>query len=277
MSEKSVTLTIDDRIAVITLNRPGQLNTFNADMAAQWNAAYEQCEQNDDVRVIVVTGAGSAFCAGADMSGGADTFDTQDDMTFSSCPITPAWRLRKPVIGALNGHAVGVGFGLALQFDFRIVAEEAKYGLLQVRRGVLADACSHWLLPRLIGVEKALQVILLGRTMKGVEVMEKGLATQCVPADQVLDTALTLAQEIATWSAPAVAAMTKALVWRSFDYGIDDFEKLETAVLHHTMGMPDALEGGMAYFEKREPDWQGRVSQDWPDCLITDSPDSGDS
>jgi len=267
-----ISLEINEHIALITLNRPEHMNTFTQTMAEQWNAAYSECEANDQVRVIIVTGTGKAFCAGADMSGGGTTFDEQEDMSFSSCPVTPAWQLKKPVIGALNGHAVGVGFGLALQFDFRFVAEEAKYGLLQVRRGVLADCCSHWLLPRLIGVEKALEVLLLGRTMKGNELLEKGLATQCVTSDQVLKRAMEFAKEMATHSSPTVAAMAKQLVWKSLHYKLDDFEKLETEVLHQSMGTQDAIEGGSAFFEKRLPEWQDTVTHNWPSSLENKSP-----
>ena len=267
---KVVTLDIKNHVGVITLNRPEQLNTYTADMGAQWNAAYRACESNNDVRVMVVTGAGSAFCAGADMSGGAGTFDTQGDMSFSSCPITPAWQLKKPVIGALNGHAVGVGFGLALQFDFRFVAEEAKYGLLQVRRGVLADCGAHWILPRLIGAEKAMKVLIMARTMTGSEIYAMGLATACARSEQVLSEAMAFADELATQCAPVVAAATKQLIWRSFDYGINDFVELETRVLHQTMGKDDAIEGGAAFFEKRDPQWSNSVETDWPSALETD-------
>ncbi|MCB1616666.1 MAG: enoyl-CoA hydratase/isomerase family protein [Pseudomonadales bacterium] len=267
MKYRSIRLEIDRHIALITLDRPDQLNTFNQLLADEWNHAYHLCENNDDIRAIVVAGSGKAFCAGADMSEGETTFDSREDMSFSSCPVIPAWRLSKPVIGAINGHAVGVGFGLALQFDFRFVADEAKYGLLQVRRGVLADACSHWLLPRMVGIERAMDIILTGKTMKGAEVAEIGLAKKSLPAAQVLPDALAFAEELVTFSAPAVLAITKQLVWQSLGMTIASFEKLETQVLHHTMGTADALEGGLAYMERRQALWQGSVNHDWPDIL----------
>jgi len=253
-------------IALLRLNRPEAMNAFTGAMGAAWNEAYQRCDADDSIRAVVVTGNGKAFCAGADMSGGGDTFDTPDaNIAFSSNPVTPAWKLRKPVIAAMNGHAIGLGFSLALQCDFRIAANEGKYGLLQVRRGVLADGCSHWLLPRLIGVERALEVLLLGRKMSGAELVEKGLAMQSVPADQVLDTALSLAEELATHSAPLITAMAKRLVWDSHHLSLPDMEARETNWLLHTMGMPDAIEGGTAFFEKRVPNWQGSVSTQWPD------------
>ena len=264
MNYQSITFEKRGNIALITLNRPEALNTFTGDMGEEWSHAYKLCDNDDEIRVIVVTGAGKAFCAGADMSQGGDTFDSKDDMSFSSCPIYPAWKLRKPVIAAMNGHAVGVGFSLALQCDFRIVAAEGKYGLLQVRRGVLADGCAHWLLPRLVGMERALEVMLLGRKMSGDEVVSKGLAMQSVPADQVLDVALAMAEDLAINCAPLVTGLAKQLMWSSNTMSLDEMEKKETELLHYTMGKPDAIEGGVAYFEKRAPKWQSVISKDWP-------------
>lgn len=253
-------------VAILRLNRPDAMNAFTGEMGEIWNAAYKRCDEDDSIRAVVVTGNGKAFCAGADMSGGGATFDTPDeDIPFSSSPVTPGWKMRKPVIAAMNGHAIGLGFSIALQCDFRIAADEGKYGLLQVRRGVLADGCSHWLLPRLIGVERAMEVLLLGRKMSGSELVQKGLAMQSVPADKVLDTALALAEEISIHSAPLITAMAKRLVWDSAHMSVDEMEARETDWLLHTMGMQDAIEGGMAFFEKRDPKWSGSVCEQWPD------------
>jgi enoyl-CoA hydratase/carnithine racemase len=252
-------------VALITLNRPEAMNAFTGLMGEEWSEAYEYCNEDDEIRAVVVTGEGRAFCAGADMSGGGETFDTQDDMDFSTCPVMPAWQVKKPVIAALNGHAIGLGFSLALQCDFRIAAAEGKYGLLQVRRGVLSDACTHWLLPRLVGVQTAMEVLLLGRKMSGNELVEKGLAMQCVAAEDVLTTAMHLAQELASECAPLICSMAKSLVWQSMDMNIEQMEQKETAWLHHSMGKADAVEGGTAFFERREPQWKGSVSKEWPE------------
>ena len=144
-----VTVDVDAGVAVLTLNRPERLNAYTADMGALLSRAYSDCDCDDEVRAIVVTGAGDAFCAGADFSGDAGPFDTPAD-GFSASPITPAaFELRKPVIAAVNGHAIGIGLTIALQADLRIVAEDAKYGVVQVRRGVLPDCMSHWTLAQL--------------------------------------------------------------------------------------------------------------------------------
>ena len=258
-------LEVDKHIAVIRLNRSEAMNTFTRGMAELWSDAYRRCDEDDEIRAVVVTGSGRAFCAGADMSAGGATFDTQADMSFSSNPIMPAYKVRKPVIAAMNGHAVGLGFSLALQCDFRIAANEGKYGLLQVTRGVLADGCTHWLLPRLVGMERALEIMLLGEKMSGSTLAEKGLALCSVTRDEVLPRAMALAEKLASNSAPLVAAMTKQLMWRSFDLSIGEMEKVETRWLHHTMGKSDAIEGGNAYFEKRPPVWRGSVSGEWPE------------
>ena len=260
----TIEFSVLNHIAVIRLNRPEAMNTFTAEMGRAWSEAYERCNNDDNIRVVIVTGNGRAFCAGADMSEGAATFDTQADMNFSSNPIKPAYEINKPVIAAMNGHAIGIGFSLALQCDFRIVANEAKYGLLQVRRGVLSDGCSHWLLPRLIGLEKAMEVILLGETMSGAVVVEKGLALKSVPSVDVFSEAMIMATSIAENSAPVITAMAKRLLWQANDMSLQDMEKKETAWLHHSMGKADAIEGGMAYVEKRVPQWTGKVSCDVP-------------
>lgn len=265
-SAADVLLEIDNHIAVIRLNRPHAMNAFTASMGDQWSEAYQRCDEDDRIRAIVVTGNGRAFCAGADMSGGASTFDSQREMDFSSNPVLPAYKLRKPVIAAMNGHAVGLGFSLALQCDFRIAADEGKYGLLQVTRGVLADGCTHWLLPRLVGMEKALEIMLLGDKMSGATLVDRGLAMRSAPADQVLSSAMELAGKLASGSAPLVAAMAKQLMWRSFEMTVDAMEEQETRWLHHSMGKPDAVEGGAAYFERRSPVWCGSVSGEWPEA-----------
>lgn len=265
MSYQQITLEVDEGIAIITLNRPEALNSFTGVMGEEWSDAYRRCDVDDEVKVIIVTGSGKAFCAGADMSAGGGTFDTQEDMSFTSNPIYPAWKVRKPVIAALNGHAVGVGFGLAIQCDFRIIAEEGKYGLLQVRRGVLADASSHWLLPRMIGQEKALMLQLSGRKMTGQEMYQMGLGSACVSADKVLETALELARDMAINCSPLIMGLAKKLVWDSADLSLEEMEKEETHLLHYTMGKPDAIEGGVAYMERRAPNWQSSVTKDWPE------------
>jgi len=257
---------LEDGVATITLHRPDSLNAFSGAMGKELGEAYVHCDENDDVRAIVLTGAGRAFCAGADMSVGETTFAKVDSDDFSAAAVTPpAFALRKPVIAAVNGHAIGLGLTLALQADLRIIAREGKYGIVQVRRGVMADAYANWTLQRIVGLERAAEILLTGRTMTGEEAFAMGIASRCLPAKEVLPKALEIAREIAVHSAPVSAAITKKLLWQSPMLSPEQTERLETALHHHLMGRADAIEGVMAYLERRDPDWKLKLSTDWPD------------
>lgn len=256
---------VSDHVALITLNRPEHLNAYTGAMGEAWSAAYRRADADDEVRVVVVTGAGRAFCSGADMSGGPSTFSTYEGADFSAAALTTAaFEIRKPVIAAVNGSAVGLGLSLAIQADFRVLAEEGKYGFLQVRRGVVADAYVHWTLPRLIGTERANELLLTGRRISGTEAAAMGLAMHMVPADQVLSTAMALAHEIATHCSPLAVAMTKRLLLQSATASLADVAKLETYWLGLSMGREDAIEGGLAYMEKRLPAWRSSTNREWP-------------
>ncbi|MBE9538399.1 MAG: enoyl-CoA hydratase/isomerase family protein [Proteobacteria bacterium] len=263
-----ILLEVSDGVAVITFNRPDAMNTFTAGMMDRLGEAYRRCDEDDAVKVVVLTGAGKAFCAGADMSGGGDTFDTQGEMNFSSCPLSfQAWDVRKPVIAALNGHAIGVGMGIAIQADIRVLAEEGKYGFLQNRRGVVADFAVEYVLPKIVGMERAFELVVRALRLTGKEALEWGLGSRCVPADQVLETALEIARDMAVNCSPLVMGIHKRLMWKGQNMQRDDFVALETKMLHHTMGRADAVEGGMAYVERRDPRWSSSVTQEWPEEL----------
>ncbi|HQR03935.1 MAG: enoyl-CoA hydratase/isomerase family protein [Proteobacteria bacterium] len=252
-------------IALITLNRPEAMNTFTGILGEEWSAAYRRADTDDEVRAVVVTGAGKVFCAGADMSGGAGTFDSYDGGNFSAAALsTSAFEIRKPVIAAVNGSAVGLGLSLAVQADFRVLAREGKYGFLQVRRGVVADAYIHWTLPRLVGSERANELLLTGRRFSGDEAESMGLALRVVPAAEVLETALALAREIAEECSPLAVAMTKRLLHECSTVDLPQTAAIETRWLARSMGQADAIEGGLAYVEKRSPAWKSRLSHDWP-------------
>ena len=267
METTDISLERDGGIAIITLDRPEQLNSFTGAMGRELGAAYRECDEDDRVRVIVLTGAGRAFCAGADMSAREDTFASPEGMAdFSAAAVDPpAFRLRKPVIAAVNGHAIGLGLTLALQCDLRIVALEGKYGVVQVRRGVMPDAYSHWTLPRLVGMERAAEILLTGRTFKGDEAQKLGIALRALPAAEVLGAALEIARDIAENTAPVSVAVSKRLLWETFELDAVSVERKETELHRHIMGKPDAIEGVMAYIEKRSPRWKLTLSKDWPD------------
>lgn len=261
----AVTLEIKDYIGLITFNRAEAMNTFNGDMLIQLGDAYRQCDGDDSVRVVVVTGSGAAFCAGADLSDGGNTFDSREREDTSSCPLSmQAWQLRKPVIAACNGHAIGVGLGIAAQCDLRIVAREGKYGFLQNRRGVVTDFGMTVLLPKLVGAERAFELLVRARKLTGDELSAMGLASRVLPAAEVLPEAMAIAADMAQNCSPLVMALHKRLLWQNLDCSLDEGIANETAALNHSMRQPDALEGGVAFFEKRAPQWQGEINDCWP-------------
>ena len=281
VADADVRFDLQGGVAVITLNRPDRLNAFSGAMGRGLGDAYRRCDEDDDVRAVILTGAGRAFCAGADMSAGADTFAQREPSAaggFSASPVDPApWDVRKPVIAAMNGHAVGLGLTLALQCDLRIAANEGQYGVLQVRRGVMPDACSHWTLPRIVGLERAASLLLTGRKIAGPEAAEMGMVLRSVPAKEVLATAMEIAVDVARNTAPLSVAVTKRLLWQSPGLSLQQVEHLETQLHHHLMGGPDAIEGGLAYLERREPCWESTVSEDWPDWPVWPADPDDDS
>ncbi len=242
-----VAVDVNAGVAVITLNRPEHLNAYTAEMGALLSAAYRDCDNDDNVRAIVVTGAGRAFCAGADFSASSSPFDSPpDDSAFSASPIDPAaFELRKPVIAAVNGHAIGIGLTIALQADMRIVADDAKYGVVQVRRGVIPDCMSHWTLAQLTNLGVAAEVLLTGRTFSGGEAVGWGIANRALPAAEVLDLAMDVARDIASNVAPMSAALCKPLLWDSAINGYTPRQvaSLETQLHHRVMGTDDARDG----------------------------------
>jgi len=267
---KELLFDVDDGVAVITLNRPEAHNTMSSGIMDGLGEAYRRCDEDDEIRVVVVTGAGNVFCAGADMSGGADTFDGGvQGAEIDSCPLSvQAWDVRKPVIAACNGHAVGAGLGLAMQADMRIFSDQGKYGFLQSRRGVVADFAIEYVLPRLVGLERAFELLVRAQKLTGQEAVQWGLAGRSVPGEQVLDTAMEIARDIAVNCSPLTVALHKRLLWQGLDMSRAELAALESRALNHTMSKPDAIEGGMAYFERRTPQWSSSPARDWPAWLV---------
>ncbi len=270
MSNESVLFALDaSGVATLTLNRPEQLNACSGDLLTRLGELYRRCDEDDAVRAVVVTGAGRAFCAGADMSDAAKTFDLSAGgglEDFSAAGIDfPAFKIRKLVVAAVNGHAIGIGMSLAMQCDIRIFASEGKYGIVQVRRGVVGDAYSHWTMVRLVGLARAAEIMLTGQTFKGNELERLGVANQILPAEDVLAAALEIATDSAIHAAPLSVALSKRLLWQSTEMSASQVEHSETEIHKHIMTRPDAIEGPVAHMERRKPNWSLRVSKDWPD------------
>ncbi|MEM7142050.1 MAG: enoyl-CoA hydratase-related protein [Actinomycetota bacterium] len=259
---------VDEKVAVLTFDRPDSLNAFSGAMGRSVTTALRAADADEAIRAVVITGAGRAFCAGADFSGGGDTFGAPTKDTFSSDPLDDfhPWQVRKPVIAAINGHAVGIGLTMTLQCDLRIVAAEAKLGIVQVRRGILPDAHSHWTLPRLVGHTRAADLLLTGRMFRGTDAGEWGLATEVVPAEEVVARSMEIAHDIAANTAPISVGASKRLLWMSSP-DPDRVNELERDIHLHLMGTADSREGVMAFVEKRDPEWSLTMDDDWPDWL----------
>ena len=265
MTDLTVTVTVGDGVAVLTLNRPERRNAYTGQMGELLNAAYRDCDDDDSVRAIVLTGAGDTFCVGADFAAPASPFASTAE-AFTASPTDPAaFELRTPVIAAVNGHAIGIGLTIALQADIRIMSAEAKYAVAQVRRGVIGDCMSHWTLPHLVGGAVAADLLLTGRTFDGVEAATMGIATRALPPAAVLDEAMAIARDIATNVAPMSAALSKRLLWDTMRNGYSPREvaALETELHHRVMGSADAQEGVAAFRERRAPRWSASVSRQW--------------
>lgn len=261
-----VSVTVEQGVAVVTLDRPERRNAFTSAMGRALGEAYRTLDEDDEVRAIVLTGAPPAFCAGADLAGGDGTFAAPDSDTFTASPVNPpAFDLRKPVVAAVNGHAIGIGLTLAMQADIRIFATDAKYSIPQVRRGVIPDAMSHWTVPHIAGVATAADILLTGRTFDGAEAVRLGLASRSLPADEVLPAAMDIARDIAVNVAPMSAALSKRLLWQTVrhGYGPEQVAALETELHLRVMGKPDAAEGVRAFTERRDPRWTSRLSTQW--------------
>jgi enoyl-CoA hydratase/carnithine racemase len=258
VGDEPLTVEIADGVAVVTLNRPEQLNAFTGRMADDLGRAYSSCDADDVVRAVVLTGAGRAFCAGADLGPGGETFAAPGEK-FSASPVDPpAWEVRKPVLAAINGHAIGIGLTLAMQCDLRLVAEDAKLGFVHVRRGVIPDAHAHWTVPRAIGHARAADLLLTGRTLTGREAADLGLVNRALPADDVLPATLDIARDIAVHTAPMSVALSKRLLWASPTPDREEVGRLETEYHRLVMGTADAREGVLAWLERRDPKWTGK-------------------
>jgi enoyl-CoA hydratase/carnithine racemase len=262
-----ILIDVEDRIATITLNRPDRLNAYTVAMGSELFGALRRLDLDDDVRAIVVTGAGRAFCAGADLEAGGATFAGDRAWDLDERATWP-WNMRTPVIAAINGPAVGIGATLPLRWDIRLASDRARIGFVFARRGVIPEAGSTWLLPRIVGVSVAAELMLTGRIVDAGEARDLGLVSRVVPHDDLMATARALATEIAAHTSPVAVAITKRLLWRQLmEPDAARGKALEDELFYWAGKQADAAEGVTAFLAKREPAWVLRKSRDVPEGL----------
>ncbi len=269
---ETIIATVQDSTCVITLNRPNRMNAYTTQMGYELGDALARADADDAVRAVVITGAGSAFCAGADLTPGGNTFtgDISNDLTPPSGWTGPTipdaqmmapYEVRKPVIAAINGHAVGVGLTLTMLCDVRYASVTAKLGFPFLARGIIPDLMSHWTVPRIVGLSRAAELFFTARTFSGLEAQEMGLVNKAFAPAEVLPAAVKLAAEIAQNAAPASIALCKGLLWDSLELPLEASRVRERELLNRVASLPDAVEGVESFLAKRPPRWKVHLNE----------------
>jgi enoyl-CoA hydratase/carnithine racemase len=265
---------VADRVATVTLQRPEQLNALTTTMLNELLEAFARADADDEVRAVIVTGAGRAFCAGADLSAGARTFDApargrgpsaEEHRDGGGRVTLRIFELKKPVIAAINGPAVGFGVTLTLPMDVRIASTAARLGFVFARRGVVPEACSTWFLPRLVGISRAAEWVYTGRVFDAEEARAGGLVSRVVAPEALLPAARALAREIADNTSAISVALARQMLWRML--GADhplEAHRVDSQAMFWTGRSADAHEGVSAFLEKRPARFTLRPSQDMP-------------
>ncbi len=274
MSYNTIRYDVEDGILTLTLSRPEKLNAFTHEMMKEMIDAFDRADADDAVRCIIVTGEGRAFCAGADLSAGGKTFDAdgRDDRASGLQPdgggvlTLRIFELKKPIIAAINGPAVGIGVTMTLPMDIRLASENAKFGFVFARRGIVPEACSSYFLPRVVGVNQALEWCYSGRVFPAAEAAERGLVRSLHAPDELLPAAREIAREIADNTSAISVTLIRQMMWRML--GADhpmEAHKIDSRGVYHTGRSADAREGVESFLEKRAPEFPGKVSSDLPE------------
>jgi enoyl-CoA hydratase/carnithine racemase len=275
MDFETITYEAADGVLTITLNRPDRLNAFTSQMGRELIEAFDASDADDDVRAVIVTGAGRGFCAGADLERGGSTFDWRAREAGDEIPRDNGGQVAlrifdstKPVIAAINGPAVGVGITMTLPMDIRLAAEDARMGFVFSRRGIVPEACSSWFLPRVVGISQSMEWIATGRVFSAQEALAGGLVRSLHPAGELLDAARALAAEIAENAAPVSVAIARRMVWTML--GADHpmaAHRADSRGMFSRGQSDDAREGVTSFLEKRPPRFTDRVSAGLPELF----------
>jgi enoyl-CoA hydratase/carnithine racemase len=273
MALETILYDVSERVATVTLNRPDRLNAVNTTMIRELLEAFEQADGDDGVRAVIVTGAGRAFCAGADLGSGGKTFAggpgraerPEDHRDGGGLVTLRIFDMKKPVIAAINGPAVGFGATLTLAMDVRLASSAAKLGFVFARRGVVPEACSTWFLPRLVGIAQAAEWAYTGRVFSAEEARDGGLVSRVVAPHALAPAARDIAREIADNTSAVSVALIRQMMWRML--GADhprEAHRLDSLGMWYTGRSADAQEGVTSFLEKRAAHFTGRPSKDMP-------------
>lgn len=275
MSYEEITYEVSDGVATLTLNRPDRLNAFTTQMARELLKVFDEIDNDDDVRAVVVTGAGRGFCAGADLGAGAGTFDNrvrggaqdiQAHRDGGGVVTLRIYELTKPIIAAINGPAVGVGITMTLPMDIRLAVPDAKIGFVFARRGIVPEACSSWFLPRIVGIGRATEWVYTGRVFQATEGADAGLIQHICEPDQLLPRAYEIAREIADNTSAVSVALSRQLLWKGLGYDHPmESHRADSRCIYWMGQSADAAEGVTSFLEKRPARYPMTVPKDLPD------------
>jgi enoyl-CoA hydratase/carnithine racemase len=270
---ETISYAVVGSVAVVTMNRPARLNAFSLQMGHELLSAFDRIDADDEVRAAVITGAGRAFCAGADLEGGgtiferdgAPSFDMEEHADLGGTLTRRMFDCLKPLIMAVNGPAVGVGASMLLPADIRIAADSARFGFVFTRRGLIPESASSWFLPKIVGISRAAEWTYSGRVFEATEALEAGLVRSLHPRDELMPAALELARTMTADSAPVGVALARHMLWRMLGAdGPEAAHRADSRALFALGRAPDAIEGVAAFLEKRPAHFPLKVSTDLP-------------
>src|SRR4051794_14097289 len=292
MAYETVKYEVEDQILTITLNRPDKLNPFNGTIQQEMIDAFDAADKDDNVRAIIVTGAGRGFCAGADLSSGADTFDrdarrgpvkrlADGNVDYSDPQVRDGggqvtlriFKCLKPVIAAVNGPAVGIGVTMQLAMDIRIASSAARFGFVFSQRGIVPEAASSYFLPRIVGISQALAWCYAGRVFPAEEALAGRLVSRVMAPAELIPAAREIARGFAEGTAPVSVALIRQMMWRMLGASHPmEAHRIDSKAMFHRGRSADVKEGIMSFLEKRPPRFTDTVSGQWPDLPWNEEP-----